>query len=95
MTREGALLSLAGVEVTINTLSGPVHPLQGVDLEVFPGETVGLVGESGSGKSMTLPVGSILGSGGLGVWGLAVRVVGSATSYPPSGPPVKSGGHDC
>ncbi|MYC85891.1 MAG: ATP-binding cassette domain-containing protein, partial [Acidimicrobiia bacterium] len=68
MTREGALLSLAGVEVTINTLSGPVHPLQGVDLEVFPGETVGLVGESGSGKSMTLPVGSILGSGGLGVW---------------------------
>lgn len=50
----GALLTLSGVEVTINTLSGPVHPLQGVDLEVFPGETVGLVGESGSGKSMTL-----------------------------------------
>lgn len=50
----GALLTLEGVEVTINTLSGPVHPLQGVDLEVFPGETVGLVGESGSGKSMTL-----------------------------------------
>ena len=50
----GALLSLSGVEVTINTLSGPVHPLQGVDLDVFPGETVGLVGESGSGKSMTL-----------------------------------------
>ncbi len=49
-----ALLTLSGVEVTINTLSGPVHPLQGVDLEVFPGETVGLVGESGSGKSMTL-----------------------------------------
>ena len=50
----GALLTLSGVEVTINTLSGPVHPLQGVDLEVFPGETVGLVGESGCGKSMTL-----------------------------------------
>ncbi|MXY76815.1 MAG: ABC transporter ATP-binding protein [Acidimicrobiia bacterium] len=50
----GALLTLSGVEVTINTLSGPVHPLQGVDLEVYPGETVGLVGESGSGKSMTL-----------------------------------------
>ena len=49
-----ALLTLSGVEVTINTLSGPVHPLQGVDLEVFPGETVGLVGESGCGKSMTL-----------------------------------------
>ena len=50
----GALLSLSGVEVTINTVSGPVHPLQGVDLDVFPGETVGLVGESGCGKSMTL-----------------------------------------
>jgi oligopeptide/dipeptide ABC transporter ATP-binding protein len=50
----GALLSLSGVEVTIHTASGPVHPLQGVDLEVYPGETVGLVGESGSGKTMTL-----------------------------------------
>ncbi len=50
----GALLSLSGIEVTIETASGPVHPLQGVDLEVFPGETVGLVGESGSGKTMTL-----------------------------------------
>lgn len=49
-----ALLTLSGVEVTINTASGPVHPLQGVDLEVYPGETVGLVGESGSGKTMTL-----------------------------------------
>ncbi|MXX64216.1 MAG: ABC transporter ATP-binding protein [Acidimicrobiia bacterium] len=53
-TANETLLSLSGVEVTINTISGPVHPLQGVDLDVFPGETVGLVGESGSGKSMTL-----------------------------------------
>ena len=50
----GALLTLSGIEVMIRTASGPVHPLQGVDLEVYPGETVGLVGESGSGKTMTL-----------------------------------------
>ena len=54
MTAGGALLTLAGVEVTIHTAAGPVHPLQGVDLTVFPGETVGLVGESGSGKTMML-----------------------------------------
>jgi oligopeptide/dipeptide ABC transporter ATP-binding protein len=30
---------------------GNVHAVDGVDLEVYPGETVGLVGESGCGKS--------------------------------------------
>jgi oligopeptide transport system ATP-binding protein len=32
---------------------GAVHAVDGVDLEVFPGETVGLVGETGCGKSTT------------------------------------------
>jgi oligopeptide/dipeptide ABC transporter ATP-binding protein len=32
---------------------GQVHAVDGVDLEVFPGETVGLVGETGCGKSTT------------------------------------------
>ncbi len=68
----GALLSLSGIEVTIHTASGPVHPLQGVNLEVYPGETVGLVGESGSGKTMTLrsilrlmPPGGVITSGAI------------------------------
>src|SRR5207244_3970192 len=30
---------------------GQVHAVDGVDLEVYPGETVGLVGETGCGKS--------------------------------------------
>src|SRR2546423_13876223 len=32
---------------------GAVHAVDGVDLEVYPGETVGLVGETGCGKSTT------------------------------------------
>jgi oligopeptide/dipeptide ABC transporter ATP-binding protein len=32
---------------------GQVHAVDGVDLEIYPGETVGLVGETGCGKSTT------------------------------------------
>jgi branched-chain amino acid transport system ATP-binding protein len=38
----------------INTYYGPIHILQGVNLEVFPGELVCLLGGNASGKSTTL-----------------------------------------
>ena len=45
-----SLLSVRGLRVQIGTAA----PVDGVDLDVAPGEVLGLVGESGSGKSLTL-----------------------------------------
>jgi len=47
------LLSLSDVRTQFSTERGQVKAVDGIDLEIREGETVGLVGESGSGKSVT------------------------------------------
>ena len=47
------LLELKNLKLDLMSVRGIVHALNGVNMEIRPGEIHGLVGESGSGKSMT------------------------------------------
>jgi peptide/nickel transport system ATP-binding protein len=47
------LLEVKSLKTHFFTEDGAVHAVDGVDLEVYPGEILGLVGESGCGKSVT------------------------------------------
>ncbi len=47
------LLGIKGLVTCFHTRQGVVRAVDGVDLDVLPGECLGVVGESGSGKSVT------------------------------------------
>jgi lipoprotein-releasing system ATP-binding protein len=54
------VLSLRGVTRTYETGQGDLTVLTGVDLDLYPGELVGLIGPSGSGKSSLLHAAGLL-----------------------------------
>src|SRR5688572_2248134 len=54
------VLSVRGVTRTYETATGGLTVLKGVDLDVMPGEVVGLIGPSGSGKSSLLHAAGLL-----------------------------------
>ncbi|MCX7790194.1 MAG: ABC transporter ATP-binding protein [Chloroflexaceae bacterium] len=45
------ILRIRGLKTQFQSAAGVVRAVDGVDLDVYPGEIVGIVGESGSGKS--------------------------------------------
>jgi peptide/nickel transport system ATP-binding protein len=68
------LLEVRDFGLEFRTRSGTVHALEGIDLTLHKGETVGLVGESGSGKS-------VLSYALLGISDRAARVTGGRAHF--------------
>jgi peptide/nickel transport system ATP-binding protein len=68
------LLQVEDFGLEFRTRSGTVHALEGLNLAITKGETVGLVGESGSGKS-------VLSFALLGISDRAARVTGGRAIF--------------
>jgi len=52
----GPMIDLRGISKTYYTDAGPFLALDGIDLQIYPGEFVAVVGKSGSGKSTLINV---------------------------------------
>jgi oligopeptide/dipeptide ABC transporter ATP-binding protein len=78
------LLSVRGLSVGLRN-RGTITPLvRDVDLDIYPGERVGIVGESGSGKSLTLlAIMGLLASPPLELLGGSVRFGGTELAGAP------------
>ena len=70
------VLEIENLHTNIKLRHGTVHPVDGVNLHVDSGETLGIVGESGCGKTMTalsimglLPVGGSIAEGRISLAG--------------------------
>jgi lipoprotein-releasing system ATP-binding protein len=70
-----AVLSLVDLKRTYKTRAGDLEVLRGVNLDIMPGEIVGLIGPSGSGKSSLLHLAGLLE----GPQGGEVRLLGQQT----------------
>ena len=53
MTSPDPLLAIRGLRIALRNADGEAFPVDGVDLDLPAGESLGLVGESGCGKSVT------------------------------------------
>jgi len=51
--RQDSLLTIKNLRTCFHTYEGVLTAVDGIDLEVYRGETLGVVGESGCGKSVT------------------------------------------
>jgi peptide/nickel transport system ATP-binding protein len=80
-----AIVAVSNLVVSYGMDDGEVMALDGVDLDIVPGESVGIVGESGSGKStLGMAIGKLLAPNARFLGG-EVRVAGlSILSCPPA-----------